>query len=289
MSARHRITRIGSAVVFLAGLALGSLTSKSDFAEPRRIGDYWLLMGDFHVHAFPGDGGLAPWDLRAEARRRGLHVISITNHNHLIAANIARKLLPPGTLPLVLPGQEITTLRYHMAAVGITRAVADDLTAAAAIDSVHAQGGAAIAAHPVRLFWAGYDSAALALLDGTEVAHPTIRDGDDRLELLAFHARTSLRPKPVATIGSSDFHFAAPIGLCRTALLVREISLEGVIDAIRGGRTVAYDQFGRVYGDSALVRLIGSPPQPPTDRNLAGSIALALTWIGLIALVFGKN
>jgi len=123
MSARHRIIRIGSAVAFLAGLTLGSLTSTSGFAEPRRIGDYWLLFGDFHVHAFPGDGGLAPWDLRTEARRRGLHVITITNHNHLIAANIASKLFTTSALPLVLPGQEITTPGYHMAAVGLRRAL----------------------------------------------------------------------------------------------------------------------------------------------------------------------
>ena len=55
-----------------------------------RAGDQFVLAGDFHVHAFVGDGGVAPWELGREAARRGLDVIAVTNHNQLLAARLTR-------------------------------------------------------------------------------------------------------------------------------------------------------------------------------------------------------
>ena len=52
------------------GLILGRQVDPLQVA-PLRYGDAVVLAVDFHVHSFPGDGSLAPWDLAAEARRRG--------------------------------------------------------------------------------------------------------------------------------------------------------------------------------------------------------------------------
>ena len=51
-----------------------------------------LIASDFHVQHFPGDGGLAPWELRREARRRELDVIVVTNHSQRLAALAATGL-----------------------------------------------------------------------------------------------------------------------------------------------------------------------------------------------------
>jgi hypothetical protein len=65
-----------------------------------------VLAGDFHVHAFPGDGALTPRRLRDLAADQGLDVIAITTHNQTLAS----RLLPADGDPIVLLGEEVTNL-----------------------------------------------------------------------------------------------------------------------------------------------------------------------------------
>jgi len=69
----------------------------------------------------------------------------------------------------------------------------------------------------------------------------------------------------VAPIGSTDFHMTAPLGLCRTYLLVEERSATGALDAIRRGRSVARDVDGRLLGAAEHVATV--------ERHLAASAA----------------
>ena len=133
-------------------------------------------------------------------------------------------------------GEEITGRDFHLIAVGIEQAVDWNQPADAAIDQVHAQGGVAIAAHPLHGFVEGYDERALAQLDGLEAAHPDALQSTLTPQFEEFYQRTLARNREVAAIGSSDFHLNAPMGRCRTYLLVRERSEGSVIDAIRDGR-----------------------------------------------------
>ena len=83
---------IGGAVI--AGTALDRVPVDG----PARAGDQFVLAADFHVHAFVGDGGVPPWELGREARRRKLDVIVVSNHNQLLAARLAafgRRLYGP--------------------------------------------------------------------------------------------------------------------------------------------------------------------------------------------------
>jgi len=70
-----------SALLLLAGVAAGTLSDARVMPAPQRQDGYYILSADFHVHVFPGDGALAPWDLRREAARRRLDVIALTDHN----------------------------------------------------------------------------------------------------------------------------------------------------------------------------------------------------------------
>jgi len=277
--------RVVSLLLVAVGLTLGTLEPARPDRTPQRVGDYFVLSADFHVHAFPGDGGLAAWDLRDEAGRRGLDVIAVTNHHSTLAGRVIGER--DSALPLVIPGQEVTAPGYHLVAIGVTDAIDWRLSAADAIGAIHARGGAAVAAHPTKHYWRAYDDAALAAIDGVEVAHPeAMVDPDAARDYPAFYARARAIKPAVAAIGSSDFHFRAPLGLCRTYVFARDISQRSVIDALRQGRTVAVNASGDLVGDPDLVR------QVPRDRfaaararSLWAMIAAACAWLGLLGLI----
>ena len=256
---------IAGAVLAL-GIAIGTLADRVPTRTPRRAGEYFVLTGDFHVHAFPGDGSLAPWALRQEALRAGLDVFAVTNHNMVFTARFAEWMAGLQGWPIIIAGQEITNRDYHMIAVGIERTVNADQPAAAAIRDVHAQGGVAIAAHPTPRFHGYDDDQTIALLDGTEAAHPVDRVSTQEAFTAFFERARRLKPS-IAAIGSSDFHVSPALAECRTMVFAREPTASGVIDAIRNGRTVAIDAFGNRHGDAALVQLLDAMPDvdPPVD------------------------
>ena len=275
-----------SALCVIAGVAVGTGVTTTPTRVPVRVGDYWILAGDFHVHAFPGDGSLAPWPLRDEAAREGLDVLAVTNHNQALTALFARQQASGSDGPLVLAGEEVTNRDYHLIAVGITQKVNAYQPAAKAIADIHAQGGVAIAAHPGPLS-VGYTDDAVRELDGTEAAHPA-DDQRERNEFIAFYERARRLNPRIAAIGSSDFHaMPAPVGSCRTFLFVRERTEAGVLDAIRDGRTVALDDTGQLHGDPALVALAKSSiPRPPVDTHAGWRrLSVALAWVGVLGLL----
>ena len=281
--------RAAFASLLVAGAALGTLTDRIPARTPVRAGEYWVLAGDFHVHAFPGDGSLAPWMLRDEAARAGLDVIAVTNHNQSFTGRLSEWLSRREDGPLMLAGQEITNPEYHMTAAGIDHAVNANQPAAGAIADVHAQGGVAIAAHPSRRF-RGYDTdRVVSALDGAEVAHAFMHQDDVfREDLAAFFERAQQLNPGVAAIGASDFHgFPPALGFCRTYLFVRERTKTGVLDAIRSGRTLAVDRDGGLQGNPALVQLLGGvrlagrvDPHPAWRR-----LSMTLSWLGAAGLV----
>jgi predicted metal-dependent phosphoesterase TrpH len=277
-----------AAVVMFAGIVVGTVSDRFPDEQPRRAGDYWILAGDFHVHAFPGDGALAPWALRDEARRAGLDVYAVTNHKQVFTARLARWVSRFSDGPIVIPGEEITNPDYHLIAVGVEHSVGADQPAAAAIAAVHAQGGVAIAAHPGRTFRGYDDDEAVAALDGTELAHPAMHEDETFRQDIADFFERARRLKPnMAAIGSSDFHASPALARCRTLVFTQDRTAAAVIEAIRGGRTVAVDGDGRLYGDPALVALAQEAPM--STRSDANSwwrrLSMMLTWAGVLGLL----
>ncbi len=278
----------------LAGLAL-SMTADPIPDRPRVMkGGYIVIAAYFHVHSFPGDGVLPPWDLATEARRRHLDAFALTNHNSTHSWRLAEWLSPgisrAGGM-MILPGVELTSIGYHLAVVGVTSPVAWRQSAAAATAAVHAAGGVAIAAHPSKRTWPFLDDAALKVLDGVEVAHPMLSvKATWRGELLAFYDRTVTLHPTVAAIGSTDFHHFAPLGLGRTYVLAREATQAGILDAIRAGRTVACDGTGQPYGPPELVAMVGEDCRrdarlPPAGDSTLDRFATWLVGAALVAMV----
>ena len=242
-----------------------------------------VLSADFHVHAAPGDGLLPVWEIQREAARRSVDVIAITNHNHDVATRLARFTGLVKPYPVVIDSQELTTGKFHMAAVGVTHMIDWRLPAPEAIEAIHAAGGVAIAAHPGRQSWKVEDEAALTLLDGVEVAHAAaVFEPQAEVEMREFYERSRALKPSVAPIGSSDFHAGAPIAGCRTYLVTSMATREGVLDAIRAGRTVATCPGGRITGSEENRRLVAD--RMVVEQPMRFGYGLS-TWIALAALL----
>ena len=285
-----RLRRTATATILLGVLAGFGRQSPPPLPLMRHD-DYTILAGDFHVHSFPGDGTIAPWALAREASRRGLDVIGLTNHNNMISWRLTQAIGWPSGGAMVIPGEELTSIGYHMAAIGITHTVPWRQSAADAARAVQAAGGVAIAAHPVFDARRGLDAAAIDVLDGFEAAHPAQHEWPRATgQLDEFRVRAFAAQPAIAAIGSTDFHATAPIGFCRTFIFVTDVSPRGVIDAIRAGRTVACDALGKTYGPpawsaavaDACARAAGSPAR---DANAIGSVGALLVWLGCLGLV----
>jgi len=297
---RLRDRPLWATIALAIAIAVGTLVDRVPTSAPQRAGEYVVLAGDFHVHAFPGDGSLAPWTLRQEAARAGLDVFAVTNHNMVFTARFAEWMASSSggssrasavtpresRGPIVIAGQEITNPEYHLIAVGLTRTVNADQPAAAAIRDVHAQGGVAIAAHPTPRFHGYDDDQTVALLDGTEAAHPVDRVSGQE-EFTAFFERARRLKPSIAPIGSSDFHVSPAVAACRTLVFAREATAAGVIEAIRSGRTVAVDQFGHRHGEASLIQLLDTMPDVdrPVDTTIWRRASLVLAWTALLALL----
>jgi hypothetical protein len=275
------MTRVRLLIVgFLwASLILGMMADRiADRPPPRHLGRF-VVSADLHVHSFLGDGAIAPWNLLREARRRGLHAIAITNHNQVFASRLGRWLSRKLGGPIVLLAEEVTHPGHHLIALGIQQPVDWTRESSEIIDAIHAQGGLAIAAHPELAYWQGFGPEALGKLDGAELLHPLIfHRPTGRAELAEFAERAAPhRTRPLAAIGSSDFHSMAVLGECRTFVLAREVSEAGILEAIREGRTIAFAD-GRVPPEWASV-----PPRPA--RGLGG----VLGWLGLLGLLLVRR
>ncbi len=220
---------------------------------PARIGDYWVLEGDVHVHTSFAGALATPVDIPLLAHRRQLDFVAITEHNAWFGGAVTR-LLARELAPelIVLPSEEITNRGYHLLAIGLERRVDPTLPLSAIADDVHAQGGVVIAAHPTRDTW----PLLLGLadekkLDGAEIFHPTIFLFHDRArEHAAFLAEASRRAgRALFAAGSSDFHGGSSLGASRTIVFARERTAASILEAMKEGRVVAVTYDGRTAGD----------------------------------------
>lgn len=289
------LPRLAGLLLTAGAVAAGTIVDRVPVRAVARAGGQSVLAADFHVHAFVGDGGVPPWELGREARRRGLDVIVVSNHNQMLAprlAQIGTRLYGRERNALIIPSQELTAPGFHMVAAGISRTIDWRLPAAQAIAAIHEQGGVAIAAHPGRAFWPAFDDDARGLLDGAEVAHPAVRRFPKAgPELQEFFRRSAAVNPSLAPIGSSDFHFGGTLGECRTFVFADELSVPAVLEAVRRGTTVASDGYGTLTGDPARVEIVRSllaADPPPLRAPWSSRMAAYASVLGILMLLLWK-
>jgi hypothetical protein len=278
-----------------------------DGAPPRhvvtRVG-YRVLEADFHVHTRFSDGFLSPFDVVLHARRNGLDAFAVTEHNLVYPAKMARWFSRFIGGPTVLVGEEVTTDRFHLIAIGVEQRVSPYGDLGPIIDAIHIQGGVAIAAHPVARFWPELE-AQLGKLDGAEVMHPlalTAGARDTRgtgwrwEEMRDFTTRAKDRGFRLAAIGSSDYHFFNGLGVTRTLVFARDDSEAAILEALREHRTVVRDLAGNLHGDERLVAevkehpLEGEQQENGAERGyrpkgLLDRILRIAGWLGMLGLI----
>jgi hypothetical protein len=283
----------------LALLALGLLAGTALDRAPSRPasyrGGYRVLEADFHAHTRFSDGFLSPFDLVLQAQRRGLDVLGVTEHNITFPAFMARWFSRRIGGPTILVGEEITTRRYHLIGVGLTERVDASATLSEQLAAIHRQGGIAVAAHPVARFQPAFE-AELDHLDAAELMHPLAygdRGGGWRwTEMREFYERALGSGHRLTAVGSSDYHFGSPLGLCRTLVFADGDGEEAVLAALEAGRTVVHDLDGNAYGDPVMVEALAKEPYPERspDYGYRGSgpadrVGRTLGWLGLMGLV----
>lgn len=277
-------------ILLAAGIALAATVPEPAPSAPPTHDGFVVLAGDFHVHSFPGDGSLPPWEIAREARRRGLDVVALTNHNSMLSSRLARALPSPANGALLIQSQELTAAGYHMGAIGLPSTVDWRQSAASAATEIRARGGVSIAVHPAGPHAHSFDGA-LDVLDGIEAAHPLMHVLEEgRRDMEAFYRRAKARRPSLAAIGSTDFHHFAPIGSSRTYLFARNGSQDAVLDAIRRGATVACDGVGNTQGPVELVAVVAqdcrrAATAPPAGAGAADTIATLCVWLGALSLV----
>lgn len=288
---RPPLAFLASAGLVVAGLLGGALFDPHPGRPPAHRAGFRVLEADLHAHTSASDGSLSPFALVRQAERRGLDVLGVTEHNTVVPGLVARAFAEASGGPLVVPGEEVTTSRFHLVALGIERTVSPNQGARAVLDDIHAQGGVGVAAHPVRRFW-GALAPVRDALDATEVMHPIAfaERGAWRWEdMLAFHSDGG---GALAAIGSSDYHWGSVLGLCRTLVFVREpVTPDSVRDALREGRTVVLDRGGEPIGPPSLVEALRREPYEPRRSDYAyrgegpaDRILRALGWLGVLGV-----
>ena len=284
---------VSCALVVVGLVGGGAFDPRPERPVVHRAG-YRLLEGDFHMHTTYSDGTLSPLTLVRQAQRRGLDVVGVTEHNTVLASRMARAWSHWTGGPVVVTGEEVTTAAYHLIALGIERTVVPDRPVDAVVADIHAQRGVAIGAHPVTRFQSGL-APARSLLDGVEVMHPVALRSSSAAwrwqDMIAYYEETMPRP---AAIGSSDYHFASVLGICRTLVFVREpADATAVVEAIRAHRTVVVDPAGRSYGDPQMIEALRSEPYVARSsdyayrgENLGDRVARVLGLLGVAGIAF---
>lgn len=276
-------SRVGAFLLFVA-LVSGAVADRVPARTPIVVGGYRVLAVDLHTHSSMwSDGVLTPWGLVLEAQRQQLDAIAVTGHHQLSDAKVARWFSTLIGGPTVIVGEELLAVDHHVLAIGVEAPV-HSVTVQARIADIHAQGGVAIAAHPMREFWPAFAGTAAAGLDGAEVCHPLVYGNREaEAALIEFSAARS-----TAAIGSSDFHGLGRMGECRTYVFAADSSAPAILDAIRAKRTVVYGPNGRVFGNQQLAALISRLTELRDLATTDGPVS-TLDWLsrvtGLLGLV----
>ena len=105
---------------------------------------------DLHMHTTASDGWPTPRELVDHARKVGLHVIAVTDHDTIEGALRAADYAARRTSVEVVIGEEVSSRDGHIVGLFLERRIRPGMPAAATVHAIHEQGGLAVAVHP---FW----------------------------------------------------------------------------------------------------------------------------------------
>ena len=173
-----------------------------------------LGKADMHLHTLYSDGIATVREVLDHVERAtDLDVIAITDHERIDGALRARELHADGDYRFeVVVGEEITTRRGHVLALFLTERVPALRPLAETLERIHAQGGLAIAAHPLAPLTPSLGTrsqrATRDQLDAIELFNPSAAGLARRGERHRLNAEVLQLP----AVGNSDAHVLEGIG-----------------------------------------------------------------------------
>ncbi len=204
-------------------MALAGASLARAAGEPPRGGGTRGL-ADMHIHSLYSDGTARIADILDHVERHTtLDVVAITDHERIDSAVRAAEIHAAGgySFDLVV-GEEITTRRGHVLGLFLTERVAALRPLAETLRAIHAQGGIAIAAHPLApvplsvgprgLRAVRDDDTPGVHFDAIELFNPSTAGRTRHGARLALNARELGLPG----VGNSDAHVLESIGSGRT-------------------------------------------------------------------------
>ena len=232
--------------------SLAALLAEREFLgtgrrEPRIQPPPGFAAIDTHVHTcFSPDSVADPALMLVTAARRGLAGIAVTDHNTLDGARRAQRraaeLKERHKLPadfFVIEGEEVGSRDGHIIALFLHQTVPADLSAADTIDQIHAQGGLAVAAHPMLPSGVGQRAATLPFdavetVNMAETLHFAVASGRANRKRAQFYAGLK-----GPCLGVSDAHDPSVLGMAYTLIPGDRVDEAAVRQALAAGTTRA--------------------------------------------------
>ena len=195
-----------------------------------------MLSVELHAHSALSYDGRDPVDMLLEqASAVGLDALAVTDHDEIDASLDAAGRAEEYDL-IGIPGMEVTSAAGHVLAIGVTEAVPTGLPFDETLDAIHERGGIAVVPHPFQESRSGVAAnisrADLASADAIEVYNSRLLTGRANRQAERF-----ARDRGLPMTAGSDAHIAEMVGQAVTRVDAAERSVDGILDAIREGRT----------------------------------------------------
>lgn len=195
-----------------------------------------MLSVELHSHSALSHDGRDPVELLLEqAAGVGLDALAVTDHDAISASMEAADMAPSYGL-VGIPGMEVTSAAGHVLALGVTEHVPAGLPFTETVSRIREGGGIAVVPHPFQRSRHGVaphvSSDELASADAIEVYNSRLLTGRSNRQAERF-----ARVRDLPMTAGSDAHISEMIGQAVTEIDAAERSVEGILDAIREGRT----------------------------------------------------
>lgn len=284
---------------------LAPQTARKKYAAPAPLSTEtrWYA-GDFHVHSIESGDAQPPLDeIAVFAKSRKLDFVMLSDHNTVSQLDFYAEAQKKHPTLLFLPGVEFTTYWGHANAIGATTYV-DDKTElpgnsiGAAAKAFHAQGALLSINHPTltlgdACIGCGWEhDLPVDQLDAVEIA--TGKFGVLTQSAVLYWDDLCAKGRHLAAIGGSDDHKAgvdesptqSPIGSPTTLVYAKALSVQGIIDAVKTGRTVV-----KLFGPEDPMIELSSSAAPTGDTISAKQTKLSATITGGVGYMarFVKN
>jgi predicted metal-dependent phosphoesterase TrpH len=215
-------------------------------------------LADLHIHTIHSyDGTASALAVLTRAKKIGLDVIAITDHDE-IAGSLKALELAPNYGVHVIPGIEVSTADGHLLALNITEKIQRDLPLIETISKVYKMGGFCIAPHPMAGGIGMKSLSAYSILKA--LRHPEVARTLIAVETYNATAidkmsnpcaRTLADRLGIAQTASSDAHVVEAIGLGMTEF--DGCTTQDLLTALQKGVTRQYQQK-----EWNAVRILGS-------------------------------